>query len=214
MAQKKLMPSLDSLLAQKRLITQLNSSVENLRSLDLFQVQYTISLSEEISLLWLLAKYGPERIMNICHYLKKLPSTLTKLQSVRYIGGHMKITESEAKMLVGFIQSSCPSLLSASQGEPSAPAVLAPPVSTCLRCCNQLVSYHTCKARYYTEEGAYLVDKVTLRCMECKLFYNITQYGNKSELGFRFYPTTGDTVEATDTVYARRSLLEFQCALA
>lgn len=120
----------------------------------------------------------------------------------------------EVKELVSFIQSSCPSLLEKLTMQNNNPVVLAPPTSTCFQCGKKLVSNHTCKVKYYTEEGASLVDKVTLRCIECKLYYNVTQFGNKSSLGFRFYPMTGDIVEATDTVYAKRSLLEFQCALA
>ena len=30
--------------------------------------------------------------------------------------------------------------------------------------------------------------KFTLRCTRCKLLYNYAQYGNKHELGFRYYP--------------------------
>ena len=133
-----------------------------------------------------------------------------------YISQYSKIAESETKELLSFIKSSCPSLFEKFSSHNDAPVVLAPPVSACVQCGNQLVSNHTCKIKYYTEEGAiaYLIDKVTLRCMKCKLIYNVTQYGNKSEVGFRFYQMTGDIVEATDTVYAKRSLLEFQCALA
>lgn len=214
MAHKKLMPNLEYLSKEQKLITDLKSSIENLMKVDLFKIQNASSITEEISLVWLLARHGLSKIVNICCCWNKLPSTLTKLQRVRYITEYTKVPENEVKDFVAFIQSSCPSLLDTLAGEQDDPIVLAPPVSHCLQCGNQLVSYHTCKVRYYTEQRAMLVDKVTLRCMGCKLLYNITQYGNKSDLGFRFYPKIGETVEATDTVYAKRSLLEFQCALA
>ena len=37
--------------------------------------------------------------------------------------------------------------------------------------------------------------------------YNLTQYGNKSDLGFRFYPEVGRVVEATDSVCAIREVV-------
>ena len=76
------------------------------------------------------------------------------------------------------------------------------------------MSNHCTKVKYYTEGGGSYADKVTLRCVDCKLFYNPTQYGNKSDLGFRYYPEVGRIVEATDSVCATRSLGEFQCSLA
>ena len=45
------------------------------------------------------------------------------------------------------------------------------------------MSNHCTKVKYYSEGGVLHVDKVTLRCVDCKLFYNLTQYGNKSDLG-------------------------------
>ena len=47
--------------------------------------------------------------------------------------------------------------------------------------------------------------KFTLRCTRCKLLYNYAQYGNKHELGFRYYPFQRDFVEASDTTYMERS---------
>ncbi len=58
---------------------------------------------------------------------------------------------------------------------------VAPSVHACLECGHRLVSDHSCKFRCYSKGGAALVDKVT-RCVNCKLFYNLTQYGNKSDV--------------------------------
>ena len=79
---------------------------------------------------------------------------------------------------------------------------------------SDLVSYHQCQVKYYTTLGARKAGKITLRCVDCQLLYNYSQFGNKRELGFRYYPEACRTVEATDTVYFQRELLEFQCSLA
>lgn len=92
--------------------------------------------------------------------------------------------------------------------------VLGPPVSQCYDCDRNLVAYHTCAAKYYTCRGAAVVDKVTLRCNNCDLFYNYAMFGNKERLGFRHYPFEREAVEASDCVYFERSLLELQCSLA
>jgi len=115
--------------------------------------------------------------------------------------------------VLSFVQASCPSLFDTLKLPGDLPKVVAPPVLECLECGQQLVSNHSCKVRCYSERGVSLVDKVTLHCMNCKLFYNLTQYGNKRDTGFWFYPSPGDLVEATDSACAKRSLLELQCSL-
>ena len=62
------------------------------------------------------------------------------------------------------------------------------PVGKCIVCRRRLVSNNCTKVKYYAEGGVSYADKVTLRCVDCTLFYNLTQYGNKSDLGFRHYP--------------------------
>ena len=94
------------------------------------------------------------------------------------------------------------------------PCVLAHPVSHCLQCNDNLVSY-VCEVQYYTTLGVESADKVTLRCLRCQLFYNYSQFGNKKD-GFCFYPNNLQqvAVEATDGVLVHRSLAEFHCSLA
>ena len=65
-----------------------------------------------------------------------------------------------------------------------------------------------------TLSGVKPVTKVTLRCQPCKLLYNYSQFGNKSELGFRYYQEMQPMVEVTDATFVERKLLEFQCNLA
>ena len=61
--------------------------------------------------------------------------------------------------------------------------VLAPPVGACINCGRQLVSNHCTKVKYYSEGGVLHADKATLHSVDRKLFYNLTQYGNKSDPG-------------------------------
>ena len=77
-----------------------------------------------------------------------------------------------------------------------------------------LVAYHTCNAKYYSCNNAYIVKKYTLRCVKCNLLYNYSQYGDKHQTGFRYYSQERWAVEITDTVYFDRILLEWQCSLA
>ena len=92
--------------------------------------------------------------------------------------------------------------------------MLGPPTCVCYECGSNLVSYHQCQVRYYTTVGVKKGSKITLRCIDCQLMYNHSMFGNKRELGFRYYPEARKIVEATDTVYFQRELLEFQCSLA
>ena len=91
---------------------------------------------------------------------------------------------------------------------------LLPDLRTDIQHINLCERFLCTQLKYYSEGGVSYADKVTLRCVDCKLFYNLTQYGNKSDLGFRYYPEVGRIVEATDSVCATRSLGEFQCSLA
>ena len=70
----------------------------------------------------------------------------------------------------------------------------------------------------YRRNEVTVADKVTLRCIPCRLIYNPAQYGNKSDEGFRYYERAIgqqlEIVEATDGVRMTKSLLELQCSLA
>ena len=92
--------------------------------------------------------------------------------------------------------------------------VLAPPVGECYECGSQLVSYHSCNVKLYTLRGVKVVPKITLCCQHCQLFYNYTQFGNKHALGFRYYPQLQPVVEATDTSFVDRRILELQSRLS
>ena len=76
------------------------------------------------------------------------------------------------------------------------------------------VTKNVVQVKCYSLKGCHRAIKFTLRCKRCTITYNYAQYGNKSGLGYRFYPREREYVEATDVVYYSRKLLEWQCSLA
>ena len=44
--------------------------------------------------------------------------------------------------------------------------------------------------------------------------YNYAQFGNKRRVGFQFYLVRQEYIEASDTVFIHRQMLEMQCCLA
>ncbi len=124
------------------------------------------------------------------------------------------MTTEDATFLQEFVKEQCPSLLRALGVESEGPPVLGPPTSICYECGSNLVEYHHCQVKYYTLQGVRVGQKNTLRCSDCKVLYNYSQFGNKRELGFRYYDEARRIVEATDVAYFQRELLELQCSLA
>ena len=122
------------------------------------------------------------------------------------------LSQGELRDMTNFITQEMPSLLNifVARTLPS----LAPPLHHCYDCEQPLVSYNSCQVKCYTTNGVSTGRKFTLRCLRCNLYYNYAQFGNKRLNGFRFYPMQQSFVEASDTVYIHRELLEFQCCLA
>lgn len=213
---RRLMPDLDELQYKrgqtKSAIKGVEAAVRQLKEIDLMSTTSNV-LSEDHSLLWLISLYGLRLVFMVVSCYNALPKALTENQMLHYLSRCCDCPVKEVKPLLSFIQANCPSLLEMLRPS-DLPVVLAPPVCACINCGRRLVSNHCTKVKYYTEGGVSYADKVTLRCVDCKLFYNPTQYGNKSDLGFRYYPEVGRIVEATDSVCATRSLGEFQCSLA
>ena len=79
--------------------------------------------------------------------------------------------------------------------------VLGPPTSMCYKCSCDLVQYHQCHVRCFSTSGFEHAMKITLRCLHCGLFYNYAQFGNKREVGFRFYQEPREYIEANDAVF-------------
>ena len=77
-----------------------------------------------------------------------------------------------------------------------------------------LFSTTQCHVQCFSTSGFEHAMKITLRCLHCGLFYNYAQFGNKREVGFRFYQEPREYIEANDAVFFHRKLFQFQCSLA
>ena len=81
-------------------------------------------------------------------------------------------------------------------------------------CRSNLIENHRCRVKLYTLAGIHEVEKVTLRCVRCKISYNYDKWGDKIDNGFRYYPVARNFVEVNDTTYFERQLQNLQCSLA
>ena len=117
------------------------------------------------------------------------------LQRVRVISDCASLPVDRAHFLIEFIESQCPSLIETFKYVTPV-TVLAPPVSTCYDCDEDLVAYHECDVNLYTDQGVRNVQKITLRSTH-NLLYQY-EYGDKNNRNFRFYPSQRDAVEASD----------------
>ena len=175
------------------------------------------NIPQATKVVWLITKYGFETVCMLCKAIQNTPSVLTPQQRLEFIQTQVPsihLSGSSVEQLVGYIENQCPSLTSESACESDLPVILAPPVHCCYECSQDLVAYHSCKVRYFTCTGAVDATKVTLRCVNCCLQYNYSQFGNKHGIGFQYYPVTRPAVEITDGQLMEKSLLEFQCCLA
>ena len=182
---------------------------------------------KEMLLTWLVALYGFSSVMSVMIAVNNLPANLTEAQQTSYIETSLQSCSNLADMqpteLDTLVKISRKCL---TDGDSFAKVctkiatqectVLSPPVQACLECDRRLVSYHTANVKYYTTSGVKKVEKITLRCQHCRILYNYSQFGDKSESGFRFYPSDCKpaAIEVSDTVYFHRDLLEWQCSLA
>ena len=172
-------------------------------------------LEENEKATWLIATCGFDMVATISRCIQSLPDGMTSLQRVRVISDCASLPVDRARFLTEFIESHCPSLLETFKDNNFTPVtVLAPPVSTCYDCDEDLVAYHECAVNLYTAQGVRNVRKITLRCTRCNLLYQYAKYGDKRDRGFRFYPIQRDAVEASDVVYLDRTVFELQCNLA
>lgn len=172
-------------------------------------------VDENDKVTWLIATCGFDTVARVIQGIQSLPVGMTRLQQVRVICDYTSLPVERVRFLMGFIESQCPSLLETFKCIKVNPVkVLAPPVSTCYNCDQDLVAYHECDVSLYDAQGVHNIRKITLRCTHCKLLYQYAKYGDKHNRGFRFYPSQRDAVEASDVVYFDRTVFEFQCNLA
>ena len=195
---------------------QTKSAFRALNALELFEQdgRRLQKLSEDQKLSWAIIKYGWSTVNTIGRCLASLPCSLTEARRMKFV--EMACTDlvgrAALNAMVTFLSEQCPNFLSSLATDEV--ISLAPPVAECIECGHRLVSYHTCDVTVYSLKGVKSVSKVTLRCQQCGLLYGYSQFGNKHEVGFRFYPQIQLMVEATDTVFVERRMLELHCSLA
>ncbi len=169
---------------------------------------------ESDKICWLIATRSLDTVAKVCTALQQIPVGVTKKRRVQAVQERAGVTVDEAEFMSSFITKQCPSMVKLFQVPSDSTPIFGPPVDTCYGCGGQLVSNHSCQVKVYTCEGAKVAEKLTTRCMNCNLYYGYAQYGNKREVGFRYYPEEREAVEVTDGVYFDRRVLDLQCSFA
>ena len=185
-----------------------------LQEVDIFTSSKFAKLTSDQLLCLLINKFGWSVVSTIASVVNSLPKVLPKQLFSMYLerkcierGALLPIQVDE---LVQLLEDECGQFVSSFHKET---LVLAPVLAECPMCRSRLVSHHNCMAKVYELDGATTLPKVTLRCIACNLYFGYSRFGNTS-LGFRYYENERPYVEATDTVFVNRRLLEFQCSLA
>ena len=206
---------LELLASSKAAKKNVKAAFSSLLSIDLLDCRNELlqNLSENEKLAWLIARFGWNAVSSVGECIRSFPISLTDSQRSSLFA-KMSPYVSAYEQISSFLCDHCPSFLSMSTNDNV--EILAPPTRICFECGSSLSSYHTCEAELYTLSGVKPATKVTLRCQPGKLLYNYSQFGNKSELGFRYYQENAANGggNRSDATFVERKLLEFQCNLA
>ena len=176
------------------------------------------NLNSEEVITWLVTKCGIQKIKDVSSFLEYLPHTIPPAQRTNYIRAHLG-SAADTDLVCNIIGSGkCSPLTNAIfDNAASSLKVLAPPVKQCLRCASNLVHNHNCRVKVYALHLPHLAqhaEKVTLRCLKCRITYNYSTWGDKHENGFVYYENPRKLDEVNDTTYFDRKVLELQCSLA
>lgn len=197
------LPSFDDMLAaSKRRKTSalgFRQAIETLTHVDVTDLK-SEDFSESSILSWLYAKYDT--------------AAVDKLRALRGIHTDIQLTELFNLDIKREDALEIFSLLKPRSEHYDVPLVLSPPTNCCYDCGNNLVSNHSSRVKVYSLKGFKIATKFTLRCKPCNIYYNYATFGNKHELGFRYYPIMRNYIEASDCVYFERKVLDLQCSLA
>ena len=135
-------------------------------------------------------KYGFNVVCTCASGLTQLPTSLPQSYLLNVLSQETGLPRSGVATLCNILKDHCSNLLAGTVWPNVAdlPKMIAPGVDECIQCGSNLVSYHSCNVTCYTFRGPADFTKVTLRCQNCGILYNYSQFGNKNEMGFRFYP--------------------------
>ena len=204
------MPDLEVLRSKKQVASEklkaLEASLKTVTEIDSIEIGSATERQLEV---WIVVRYGLMVLLKLRSAMKLVPESLTDFQRMRKFEEVTGLQADEVSIILDFFGK-----FNYQDNVPMQP-IYAPPVDACLECGSRLVANHSCSIRNYGTQGLCIGEKFTLRCQDCSLFYNYSQFGNKSD-GFRYYPADlqQPAVEASDTVLFDRNLLEIQCCLA
>ena len=116
----------------------------------------------------------------ICSIATFLPPTLTPVQRNRYIQAYLA-SDADTSLICGIVTDKFSSL----SDDALPPLILAPAVKQCIVCRCNLVENHHCVVKVYNTSSFMKADKVTLRCLKCRITYNYAMWGDKDSNGFR-----------------------------
>ena len=216
-----LLPDPQSSSSKRRAAKNTSKLFISLQELDLFghekkRILKELSCDQKIS--WLIQKYGWCCVSSIGSVLNSLPCALTETQKSSFLLSEYRNRLPDSSLddqcvitIATFLQEECLDFVACL---PRTELILSPPLSECPSCDRRLVSYHQCSVKVYTFSGVTILPKVTLRCKHCKLLFGYSQFGNKEQLGFRYYTQSRPYVEVSDTVFVERMVVELQCSLA
>lgn len=205
------LPSFEDMLLtskkQKGAVSGLKDAINTLASTDLLELgdDNWEKLSQSDILCWLYAKFDPITV-DMIRSLQSSPNSLISLQWLKFVSSTINFKQEQLEKIYNHLQ---PKI-----GIECVPLILCPPVATCYDCGNPLVKNRQTSIKVYSLQGYKKALKYTLRCKPCNIYYNYANFGNKHELGFRHYPTERNFVEASDTVYFSRTILNLQCSFA
>ena len=204
--------------SRKQIRRDIKKAFSLLHEINVFSTSHSTCLAMDQVLSLLINRFGWNSVSTIASIINSLPKVLTEKQFSAFL--ERKCSEQgvilsdecvSIDQIAQLLQDHCSEFVGSFHKEL---LVLAPPFSECPSCSSRLVSYHDCTVKVYEMDRVTKLPKITLRCIDCKLLFGYSQFGNKKPLGFRFYDTERPYIEVTDTAFVNRRLLEFQCSLA
>ena len=131
----------------------------------------TLAPTEEEVVIWMIANYGLENTIATCKRLSQLPPTITPDQKRRSLEGQLPRDAHMDSAISVILSSSMSSACKTIFHKTDSRTVIAPPIGTCIRCRQNLVSSHVTRVNIYYTTGVEEADKSTLRCKHCSLMY-------------------------------------------
>ena len=197
-----------------------------LASTDLRDVMNGNVIPEDLVLLWTVSRIGFLNTVLLMNCISQVPQAMLTHRRKCILEEFNRLTNNSldnAETYIDFMLSYCPNAIS--QNNDLNPTMkryalrmflidftyiscrfMVPPTTSCINCAKKLSLHHDpVKVKCFTLTGLEKATKLSLRCRNCKLNYNYSQYGN-IEHGYHYYSEQREFVEASDIVYIGRGL--------